>query len=115
MRNEGRGDRYFASQVLSLLLAKVAHITSICSRIPPKHIVIVSFVYHFGGAELQGGVIAIRRGTICVFGFQHFGCGQLRFHMWTVVAACSMAGRGLFRKRTEANDMGCDTDRVPLA
>ena len=36
---------------------KVAHITSICSGIPPKHI--VSVVYYVVKARLQSGIIAI--------------------------------------------------------
>ena len=42
-RREATGT-YQTSQMLSLLLAKVAHITSICSGTTPKHI--VSLIYH---------------------------------------------------------------------
>ena len=45
------------SQMLSLLLAKVAHITSICSGTTPKHI--VSLIFHVLSLELQRGVFAI--------------------------------------------------------
>ena len=41
------------SQMLSLLLAKVAHISSIRSGIPPKHS--VSSICHVGSAGLQSG------------------------------------------------------------
>ena len=45
------------SQILSLSLAKFAHITSICSGTTPKHI--VSLIYHVLSFELQSGVFTI--------------------------------------------------------
>ena len=78
-------------------------------RIPPKHI--VSFVYLVGGAKLQCGVFAMERSVS--LGFRT----SAAVNCASICDGCCRVFDGRpwsLPKRTEANDMGCDTDRVPL-